>query len=121
MAEPDSTDRILKWLADTLESGGNFVGEQAPDVVRELVAWNLTVYTLAAVVTGVVAMGLAGAAVVAFRKWPFLDDEMGIIGMISLVASIFFLVPGVVNTVFALKWWIAPKLCVLEWARELMP
>lgn len=112
-------DKILAW-AETTEA---FVIEQAPLVVQELILYQRTwllVYLL-------ICWALAGC-LIAWSRWLWktidrADDRADRVfgsGALGIFGGLVFFVSTLIITEPLLKVWLAPRLFVLEYLRELI-
>jgi hypothetical protein len=89
----------------------NFAKEQIPDVIQQLLVWNMTRSALLCLLTLV----LAWAVYKDIKDWR--TEVIAILGgcflSVSLCFSVFFLIDS-------LKIWIAPKVWILEYAANLI-
>lgn len=116
----ESVEKIGQKLLEYLQSTEAFVKEQAPDFVRELLAYQLMTSTMWAVFCGLVfAAGVAGFVYGVVKRSDEYGPETGI-----LIPSAMFIILGFLfcagNTEKALKIHFAPKVYVMEYARDMM-
>lgn len=121
---PEIADRLTKYL-DTLEKGldkaGDFIAEQAPLVVQELLAWR---FWEAAMLAVVLALGvLLCIALWKPAKHFQIDDydECGPLFARIILATTITVMTGfaIQNGIAAVKVKVAPRLIVLEEVRHL--
>lgn len=130
MMYPAQAERLLKLITDSLEQGKDFVLEQAPDVVQQLIMLKRIEYSVYAVLAGLLL-----AAAVTFILWsiPHVKKEYEnfacsewlpvwalssmLSGGLVLLATI-SLVDGVLPVL--LKVWLAPKVFLLEYLASII-
>jgi len=118
----EAISAVLTRAVEAAQVTGEFVVEQAPDVVQQLLAWELThslvwALTLAAVIT----------LVWKSRRWiltaggdvPTPEDELTT-GAIASVPTAMLAFPMITYILVGLKVLVAPKLFLLEYAASLI-
>lgn len=123
-------DELQQALLNIINGASAFVGEQAPDVVRELLAWNLVYnaiwlplnlligYVAYRSFRKIYAMSLSG------ENWTREYNCLSGFGFVALWASGLFMVFGPViateNAETIIKITVAPKVYLLEYAADLV-
>lgn len=120
--EPEA-EKIVKFLADSLEQGKDFVLSQAPDVVRELVAWERLYNFSVAAVALCAAIALAFLSLSLYRKAKSADeaDKVDLLGGVLLVCLCVAVVAACLSIAYfynGLQWAVAPKYSVLQWCLQ---
>jgi len=128
-------ERLLKFLNETFEEGKQFVIEQAPSVLRELVVWKRTEHTVLAV------LSLLASLVCVYVLWrccrwtmtrqkDFWNDDsvpnvlsaighmVGIIG--GFIGSIAFLHGMIPQAKASFQVWMAPRIYLIEYLTSLL-
>ena len=121
----DDAERILKFFADSLESGKDLAIDQGPDVIQQLILWKRWEYGLAIALLVAIAALLAGAAGWLFRTAGSLgasDAEPYKAGGIAFTAASAAVATLGLVVLFngGLQVWLAPKVFVLEYAVNLL-
>lgn len=123
-------DQLQKALADIIISastsiadGVNFLQAQIPDVIYQLLAWQMTLSIIQCVVALLIAILLVYLDVKMYNFYKNSsdkDDMLFFYGMLGLLPRLSWLVP---IGLFNLKWlqiWIAPKIFLIEYAATLV-
>lgn len=132
LPDAEMKTRLLGYL-DHLESGisrgGDFVLAQAPDVAREIVAYNLAYSAFALTVTAVVMAGTGWLLAKCIRKVASLESDSDVDGRFILsclgllvfgITDIICLVRFMINADVLIQCWSAPKFFVLQQIAELI-
>ena len=107
--EKELTREVVEKLVGWLDSAGNFVIEQAPLLVREILGYGYVVNT-AWLITGIL---LLCAGCWCFRKnWAMGDNFDGV--MVCVVTVGAGLIITIASTVCLLKIYFAPRLYILS-------
>lgn len=120
----EELNTALATLIEGVVKAGDFVVANAPEVVRQLLAWEFTLSIIWALVWMTVSTGLVICAqrVKAFRdsdKCRDKDDAM--MCMVTLrVAGGLFMIPAVSQIAAAIKVQVAPAVYLLEYAAKLV-
>jgi hypothetical protein len=125
--DPAQAERLLKLITDSLEQGKDFVLEQAPDVVQQLILLKrieYSVYVLVAVPF------LAVTAAFVLRSLPRIKEEFNdmsspplrsfasaVLGVIAFPTTI-MLFENILPVL--LKVWFAPKVYLLEYLASIV-
>ncbi len=128
MADEQKSEEVyrqfLKLVLDTTQQGKDFVVEQAPLVVQELVTWQRAWLTLLAVLLVLLTAVVIALFVKGFRwswrNWDRIAREGDAPGPIIGGAILFLVIAGmtvgsVASVNDALKVWLAPRLYVIEY------
>ena len=122
----DDAERILKLLADSLESGKEFAIAEAPEVVQQLLLWKRWELSLTPVLFVVFAAITGTLALRYFRlscppNTGSSDELVYILGWpISAVACMCSTCCALCAMPAALQIWLAPKVFLLEYAAGLL-
>lgn len=113
----------IKQLMEWLKQGGEFVAAQAPDLARQVLAYDLTVASICSVLSAIVCACCAWIAVVCIRKINQSSDiEEG--WTLGAVVCVFFGAGSFIAMLrylfVVLKINIAPKLYLIERMAELL-
>jgi uncharacterized membrane protein len=125
--------RILKYLIDSVESTGNFVLQQAPDVVQQYVLYQRCLKTLF-VVLSIVAFLAAIGCLLSLRKylkrvtknWELKAENTAAFESVAprLGAATVFVGFGIGlfanNIQECILAWVAPKVLILEYVANLL-
>ncbi len=119
-ATDELVNQALLSAIEAVKSTGNFVLEQAPDVIRQLILYKTAVLSLSTV--GAIAAVIAAVIYVRrlWRAWKG-DEDMEFLAALVTVFGVGL--PGLwlaLSTVSLLKILIAPKVWLLEYAAELI-
>ncbi len=116
----NEAERLLKIIADNLEQGKEFVVEQAPDVLQQLILWQKVESLLALCFCA--CLFLIGTLVFyknikIINKAKTIDDVASSVIIVTLsgVVSIFSFVFIPVTIQAYLVVWIAPKVFIIEY------
>jgi len=131
--DPEKLNKFLDLLLESVKSGGEFVAEQAPLVIQELIVWKRAQLTLTSVALLIAAVLLARFGYkmwVRFKEetlknedsfrwtvnqcWCFWWATPCTVG--SVVSSIFC----IISTYWCLMVWFAPRLYVIIYITELV-
>lgn len=123
--DTDTLNRFLKMLLDGLEQGKDFVNEQAPLAVQELIAWKrfwFTALCVASLLLSLAAWKLAWFFKDKFDKKPAFDrDAEGIGTTFSFITSaVSLLVFFPMSVYWASMVWFAPRLYVIEYITSMV-
>ena len=117
-------EAILIWLEESVKATGEFVAEQAPEVVREVITFHRVFGT------SMVALGLVLFGVAVFRlkrngtRWAkdatkFDNEGADFMGVANILLSVVFSIAGTIIFAFnvnpTMKVWFAPRLFLIEW------
>jgi hypothetical protein len=104
------------------EKTGEFVVAETSDVVKQFLVWKFWEHTITAVIFLVVFIPTISvsiyAAYKAFDSSSSLEGIGIMIGLLGLVASLFFGIAVVDNGLKAVKVSVAPKVYLLEWVAD---
>jgi len=123
----DRLEAILIWLEQAVQTTGDFLSEQTPLVVQEVIIYHRAFYTTVMVglilfITWLVIRTMRNKK----RWWVFLASDNDSEETIA-VANLFAIpvIGGIVSTIVFfvnfpdfLKVWFAPRLFLLEWAKK---
>ena len=114
----------LAALIDGVVQAGDFVVANAPEVVRQLLAWEFVISIIWALVWFSISAGLllCGQAVKRFRdsdKCRSQDDAMGCLILLRVCAGL-LAIPGIAYVANAIKVQVAPAVYLLEYAAKLV-
>lgn len=120
--------KLIEYLSKIeggIERAVDFSAEQAPLVIQELIQWTIVEHTIYAVLWCGLAMFfviLSGLCVIRRRKWDPEDPAFPVMfgGIPSFVCATLTGTPAVINGSVALKAYLAPRLFVLEYLRDLV-
>lgn len=119
-------EQLLKFLTDTLQQGKDFTVDQAPQFVRELLAWQ---FYQAAIFTGLgVVIMLAGWIIAALiirrvnkakaeKRYSEIDGVQWLVGIVGTLAGVIILV---VNIQAMIQVRVAPRVVIVEMVRSLI-
>jgi len=127
----NTVNEILKNAIDAATAGAEFLKDQAPDVVQQLIKWHMAEAGLYA---GVELSVLVGVCVASKKIWNITDkwrwpagkltDEAemsrGASCAAAAIISILTLTASLGNIFELIKLWIAPKVWLLEYAASLV-
>lgn len=118
--------QALSEILDLALQTKDFAVEQAPDVIKQLLAWNFTISLLQTVFTALLVVGSAAFAIYMLRKAPIRWDDTEkfpshAIGVIVLVLDLFILFSAFARCEWIwLEILVAPKLFLIEYATRLV-
>jgi hypothetical protein len=107
----DSINSIKDVAGQTFD----FAKEQIPDVIQQLLMWNMTRSVVISLLTLVLACILGWVVYKDVKEWH--TEVVAGVGAVLLFVSLCF---SVGNLLEALKIWIAPKVWLLEYAANLI-
>jgi hypothetical protein len=112
-------EKLLKLLTDNIAQGKDFVLEQAPDVVQQLILYKRIEYTFYAILCTLIIVVVSYVSIKCFRTLKY-EDKIPVCILLSgipicLLAPIFL---GFIPEL--LKVWIAPKVFPLEYLAGLV-
>lgn len=112
--------RLTKYL-DSLEAAGrkgaDFVAEQAPETIRQMLTWGIVEHAFYAVIFAACAAALYWFAKQCGKeKCP----DLAVLGCVSLLGSIGCCAGVCVNIFTMLKIWVAPNIYLIEWAASMV-
>lgn len=111
---------VLQKAMEVAEKTGDFVTEQAPDVVQQLLVWKLASAVLVAAVSLLLFALLARLAYRA-TKWDDVDlDFQSMAVAFSLVGAAMCGSVGAHSAMTALQIWLAPKVYLIEYTANLI-
>jgi len=119
----NTVNEILQKAIAGATQAGEFLKDQIPDVVQQLLTWKLTESAVEGVgcVVGVVALGIA------YKKFCKLIARMdtdyfarSLAGAFSGGGVVVLSVASLSNLLEVLKIWLAPKVWLLEYAASLV-
>ena len=120
-----SVAELLTYIKDGIESGGEFVMEQAPLLVQEIVLygrvkWTVFCFALMSIVAFAVYSWVRRGTI--YKAYENADDDDSFFPrmLVSSVAGLMaagFLFPSAESLIRA---WLAPRLYVLEFVRQLL-
>lgn len=126
MVDADKLNKVLDSLLEGLERGGDFVAEQAPLVVQELLLWKRCWLTFGTAALTALAVAFFVFAVLACRR-SYLAKEYSSARESWGFACLGSLVGGVASTVacgHTAYWcsmvWLAPRVYLIEYVRGLI-
>ena len=121
-------EQLLQLLKTTLQEGKDFVLEQAPSVVQEIILWGRAINTFGAVASVLAGIVFSILLVVFIKR--FMEAERGYDWCIkdtycfcmvaSGIASVAAVILTLHFTVWSLKVWLCPKLYLLEYLGDLV-
>lgn len=114
MNKDEAIAAVLSKALEVAQTTGNFVVEQTPDVINQLVAYNTALYT-AGLVTGI---ALAITCAICFYKAVRSYCESYL--TVSILTGFGALPFTIVNTILLLKITLAPKAWLLDYAASLI-
>ena len=121
-------EQLLQLLKTTLQDGKDFILEQAPSVIQELILWGRATTTLgvcASIIGVLVFTILFFVFIKKFRKetnqyndkWT-MRETYGLSLITSGVMSVATMISTVTFTILALKVWLCPKLYLLDYLKD---
>lgn len=114
--DAEALNKFLKMLVDGLEKGTDFVAEQAPLVIQELITWKRFWFTSQSIfflITTTFVVVLASKVLRAKEKW---DDGWYVFCSLGSVPSFI----GLASSVYwASMVWFAPRLYVVTYIMEM--
>lgn len=112
--------KALEGLLDTFQAGKDFVLEQAPEVIQQLLAWHFAFSLISAIMCFIVVLVVLYFTFVKNAWMMDYNDSVGA-GVVPMGVLFFIFVPcTIVNAFEALKIYIAPKVWLLEYAADLV-
>lgn len=115
-------ERLLKLLNDGLESGRDFLSEQAPEIVQQYILWKRVEGVVVVAVSVVATIVFAWIAKRLFRAaWAKRDQdgdpEFGrlIVSVMSGTLAFFTCLSAIVVALHYMIYWFAPKVAVTQW------
>lgn len=111
---------IIKKATSGVDSAVDFLGGQIPDVVSQLLAFELFVSIFWTLVFSVF---LIGSAILTKKGFCEEFENSEVCGFSALVGLVFFVISFIVvsiNATTAIKIWLAPKIFLLEYAADLV-
>ena len=115
-------EKLQEALAELINltiQGKDFVLEQAPDVITQLLAWELTI-NLIGFCFGVLLLVWIPISWRMSRNGKYRVDDVPVLGIISSVLGGVLGIAFVSETLVWIKILIAPKIFLLEYAAELI-
>ena len=121
-ATQEQLAELVKWLRETAQAGQAFVAGQAPDLAREIIAYNRVVEPL-------IGMAIPALYVLfvllTYRRCVKACDELenpfaGTGLPIAYIVGLVFMVPALSHAPAAIKVWVAPKLYLLDYVAGLL-
>lgn len=122
----ETVNQILTKIIESVTSVQNFVLEQAPDVIQQLLAWNFYFGLIWGILGALTSLTLICVFFKKFLPWAdSLDryDKDFVMFLGSVIFGIFLTISalvGICNLTEALKIYIAPKLWLIEYAAQLI-
>lgn len=113
------TEEILAQLIQSAQNAKDFVVEQAPDVIQQLLAWHFWSSVIWATICFAAVVGIVFAFKTILRHIDEFEGQV-FVGFLGIICSVPFLVGLIYNVGTALQIAIAPKLYLLEYAASLM-
>lgn len=111
---------VLQKALEVAEKTGDFVTDQAPDVVHQLLVWKLASSVLVAAVLLFVA-AIFARLVYRATKWKDDDrDAQAACVVAGTVGAALCGAAGVSAAITALQIWLAPKVYLIEYAASLV-
>jgi len=116
------TDKVANELLKWVQSTGEFVSEQAPDIANQIVQWGIwssaagVVFGLFLIIIAGVGFCLVGKGIGIFDEDPF-DFITGACSLGAAVAGLIVTVCNTYNLVLAA---VAPKLYIMEYLSHLV-
>jgi len=123
--ESQEATRILTLIADSIQQSKDFVLEQAPDAIQQLVAWK-RVETLIGVVVGLLLLAVAVYLARTLKEKAMKaehDVEIFIVtarGCLAAIATLGGVGAVLTHASPCLQVWIAPKLFVIEYLADIL-
>lgn len=120
--------KLIEYLSKIeggIERAVDFSAEQVPLVIQELIQWTIVEHTIYAATWGCLAMFfvmLLGLCIIRREKWDPEDPTFPVlfIGIPSFVCATLTGAQVVINGSVALKAYLAPRLFVLEYLKDLV-
>ncbi len=115
---------ILGYIEESVKSAGGFAIEQAPEIVQQLLAWELAENIILSTITVVVFI----VSVVFIKKmfplkkdrWGDVDFGAGLMLAGLIFTSVISFILSICGILAALQIIIAPKIYLIEYAARLM-
>lgn len=114
------SERITKWVAETLEQSKDFAIAQAPDVVQQFLAWKLS-ETCA--VMAFQMMFVVAVCLVAWRFWRSVKnsrdmdkDDREILAWLIFLVFFVLAASAMRNMLVAVQLWFTPKAYLIQYA-----
>lgn len=121
--DTDRVNQLIDYIADGIESGGDFAMQQAPLIAQDIVVYGRVTGGVVFVGAVLVAATLAWLARKMWRLSQDTDDAetsmLGIFGTVVFAVCCAIAV-GVAATEHNLMAWVAPRLYVLNYLRDMI-
>ena len=117
-----TANEVLRNLIDAAASTGDFLKEQIPDVIQQLLTYNL-VYSLVMLGVWAFLLTVGNYALYRLEKWMVNtgNEELLLIPLVVGTINTFVSITNFTsNANIALKIWLAPKIYLLEYASNLV-
>ena len=107
---------VFDWLKTAAEKGADFVSTEAPLVAAEIVGWYFWSSVFLAIVFGLFSAAFLIAGGLCIQRAVKKDEPEPWFptGMMLGVAGLLFFVPVAVNSYFAVKAAVAPRLVIID-------
>jgi hypothetical protein len=111
----ESGVEAITSVLEFMKSGTNFVAEQAPLYVQELLQWGFYDNLISAIIVGIFSLIFLIASALSFRKM-IKEDEPPLLIIVGVFAifSIGFFIDCVSNTKECIKIKVAPRVYIIE-------
>lgn len=109
-----ASSRVLVELIQQAEKAGDFIKEQVPIVLKELLAWNLA----QDLVLGFLCLAIVG--ICCWGTYYDLTHRQEGMWMFAAIAGMFLAFPAFINLMDAIKITMAPRVWLLEYAAHLV-
>jgi hypothetical protein len=113
-------DKFVATMTELLQSAKDFTLEQAPDVLRQLVAYEraITIFYVASCLLGAIALAFGTKQLL--RHGDDLGDAAGAALLFLLVGELVVVIMFFHNVSDFLKVWVAPKVFLIEYFAHLV-
>lgn len=116
----DTVNNILLTAIDKAKEGADFLAGQIPDVVQQLLKWNLTMHIFYGVLWLVLVAAIYKAQRFFFPKLQEEEEGLGWVTLAGVPVQMAFFALSVGHWMDAAQIWIAPKVWLLEYAAHLV-
>ena len=119
------TEQLQQALVDAVnkavlatEKGGEFVVNQAPEIIQQFLAWKLVEHSFWATISLLIFLIFAWLTVKIHKHiwnldWDYVPHYLNYLFVIPIIPAFFV---GINHLLWALMVWFAPKVFLLEWA-----
>jgi len=113
-------ETVLAWLESAIQTTGDFLSEQTPLVIREILLYYRAYYTIIMAIE--VLIGIV-CTIWWMRKWKswlvwMREEECPHLGLFVAAAGVVGWGTAIFNISPVLKVWFTPRLFLLEWAKR---